>query len=227
MSRSPAFGRTPVLSIFRPLAVFIFLFGASLPAPAVTLDIGGTLSISGQTYNLGPSGTLVFDISGPIPTTLTQAYSISITNDAPRVSSADIRNGAAFVSGFLSTTVDGGFAAVDTNNCNGTCGLSHPGFGGIYTVSDMDRLLTITYDAHGTIINGPSLPADDLLSINYAITFGIPNGLSASLVTPLPASFRLFATGLGLVGAMLASRRSSFKILCLNYCERCGPGPAH
>jgi hypothetical protein len=191
-----------VLSILRQLTAAIFLFGASFPAQAVTLDIAGTLSIDGQTFGLGSRGSLIFDISGPIPTPLTQGYSISITNDAPVVSSADIRNGAAFLTGFLSTTVDGTFASVDTNNCNGTCGLSHPRSGGIYTVSDMNRLLTITYDARGSIINDASLPADDVLSINYAINFGIPNGLSASLVTPLPASFWMFATGLGLVGAM-------------------------
>jgi hypothetical protein len=94
--------------------------------------------------------------------------------------------------------------------------LTRPIFGNAFTISDTRRLLSISLAASYLILGAANnLPANDVITIDYHLSLGLPQGLSAEVVTPLPESIWLFATGFGLFASGVWLRKRKQRAVAL------------
>jgi len=189
-------------------ATAISFFGLlSGTCEAATFDIDGTLNLNGQIIEIGPSATLNFAINGPIANPFDIGYSLSVSLSGAPTTTSTTTNIVPFIGATAFADVNGASTTVNTSNCFTGCGLLHPISGNAFMISNADRNLSISLVANFLTIGAVgNLPADDVITLAYNLNLGLPQGLSAEMVTPLPGSAVLFATGIGLV-AWGSSRR--------------------
>lgn len=175
-------------------------------ANAATVNVIGALDLNGQTFALASGETLNFDISGPIAGSILDGFVVFVgINGAPTVTTASIiLNNAPFIGAEASANVNGSFAAASTNNCS-NCGVTHPVEGNFFSITDSQRTLSVLSAINISQLNAANLPAG--VSVDYTVEINLPNGLTATAATPLPAALPLFAGGLGALGLLGWRRR--------------------
>lgn len=170
-------------------------------ANAATVNVIAELDLNGQTFALTSGQTLNFDISGPIAGSIQDGFVVRVgISGAPTVTTSEIIiNSAPFISAQVSATVNGSTAGAGTNNCS-NCGVTHPIGGSFFSITDLQRTLSVLSVLNVSQMNAANLPAG--VSIDYTVAIDLPNGLAATAVTPLPAAVWLFVTGLGALGML-------------------------
>jgi hypothetical protein len=194
--------------LWRVLCTTILLLCGSLlnETKAATFDVIGTLDLSGQSLTFGSSAALNFEIEGPISTPINVPYSLSISLLGAPSTTSTTTNIVPFISATANANVNGATASVNTSNCSVGCGLFHPLSGSAFTISDAQRALSIALSASFFTLGSGQLPADDVITVDYTLNLGLPQGLSAA-ATPLPDSIWLFVTGLAGLAWVVWRRR--------------------
>ena len=190
-------------------ALFGYL-GLSNPALPATFDITGTVNIDGQTFAVGPSGSFDFLVDGSIPAPATFGYTLSVDLIGAPLTTATTTDITPFILASATASVNGNSAGASVGNCF-NCGLFHPISGNGYSISDAQRDISVALAANFFTIGAvDNLPASDIITLAYNLNIGLPAGLSAEMVTPLPNSSWLFASVLGMIALTiwLRQRRS-------------------
>jgi hypothetical protein len=185
------------------VCAMLILSSALIPGPtrAATFDIEGTVNLNGQTIAVGPSANLNFEINGPISNPVTMGYTLSVSLSGAPTTTATTTNIIPFIDGMANANVNGATAAANMINCFVGCGLYNQISGNSFTISNLDRDLSISLAASFLTIGAVgNLPADDVVTLDYVLNLALPPG--DSLATPLAGSAWLLASGLSVLALL-------------------------
>ncbi|WP_035981635.1 hypothetical protein, partial [Bradyrhizobium sp. STM 3843] len=133
------------------------------------------------------------------PAPATFGYTLSVDLIGAPLTTATTTDITPFILGVASASVNGSSAGASVGNCL-NCGPFHPISGNGYSISDAQRDISVVLAANLSAIGAvDNLPASDIITLAYNLNIGLPAGLSAEMVTPLPNSSWLFASVLGVM----------------------------